>query len=156
MDLQNFIAAGPLKTTNLSSTKILSLAGPAKTMSLYKLELQNFIRATLSQPMRILLQPYPAKDHESYKMELQNFIRRLNQDCKPGNSSTKMQSLAGLAKTMSLTKWSSKLHPQQAQSPQTWQFGVQSVISRPSKDSEPHNQNHESHKMKPNLQSQVQ
>ena len=43
-------------------------------------------------------------------MELQNFIRgRPSQDHKPGHLQYEILSLAGPAKTMSLTKWSSKI-----------------------------------------------
>ena len=123
--------AGPVKTTNLAvrcensvsaqtfirglwSAKISPVAGPARPSNHhkpFKLGLHNFVRGRPSQDHgrdnlggQKSVTGRPSKDHEPYQMEPQNFTRGNSTDHKPHNLE-----LAGPAKTMSLTKWSSKI-----------------------------------------------
>ena len=71
-----------------------------------------------------------------YKMKLQYFVRsRPSQGHRPGTLQYEILWLAGPAKTMSLTEWSSKNFIRGRPSQQTWQSEVRnSVTCRPSKD----------------------
>ena len=98
----------------LWSSKISPVAGPAGSSNHhkpFKLGFQNFVRGRPSQNHRRdnlvsekSVTGRPSKDHEPYQIKPENFICGSSKHHEPCNLE-----LAGSTKTMSLTKWSSKI-----------------------------------------------